>query len=264
MVLRWQDGLLQLLEPGDAGGSSIVAADSWLVSDGLVLGLDLHRARFGAAVRERPDLEPFWAAVLGMIPRHGDWFPRVELRERRGTSLLAFRHRSAPARSRSVVLATHHGADPRTRPTVKGPDLEAMSRLRAEAQQRNAGEAVILSPEGFVIEGAHSAMLWWRGDTLCAPAQDLERIDSVTARTTLTLASALGLEVLAESVTPDDLDGLEVWALSALHGIRVVTGWVDGPQTAEQPGRAQVWRRRLGKLARPLPQSSPPLTTLGE
>jgi hypothetical protein len=47
-----------------------------------------------------------------------------------------------------------------------------------------------------------------------------------------------------------------VWALNALHGIRIVTGWVDGPATAELPGRLDVWRARLDALRKPLPTAS--------
>jgi len=54
-------------------------------------------------------------------------------------------------------------------------------------------------------------------------------------------------------VTPDELDGLEIWALNALQGIRIVTEWIDGPSTAEQPGRLALWRARLDRLRKPLP-----------
>ena len=50
--------------------------------------------------------------------------------------------REAPERKRSIVLATHTGRDPRNAPRFKGPDLEAMTRLRTEAQKRGADEAV--------------------------------------------------------------------------------------------------------------------------
>ena len=33
----------------------------------------------------------------------------------------------------------------------------------------------------------------------------------------------------------------------------IVTGWVDGPTTAEEPGRLEGWRRRLAALRHPLP-----------
>ena len=47
-------------------------------------------------------------------------------------------------------------------------------------------------------------------------------------------------------------DGTELWALSALHGIRIVTAWVDGPSLAEKPGRLAQWRTRLDALRKPV------------
>ena len=77
-------------------------------------------------------------------------------------------------------------------------------------------------------------------------------MDGVTERALVTAATALGVEVVREHVTPAELDGTEVWALNALHGIRIVTRWVDGPAMAELPGHYSLWRRRLGALRRPL------------
>jgi len=249
-VYRWHEGGLRFLDYCDMTDTTVEAADSFLVSDGRTLALDLHRSRFLAAA---PDGAEFWDAAVAAIPREGDWFPRVELQSRSGAHLFVFRLRSAPARTRSVVVATHAGPDPRTRPTVKGPDLEAMLRIRTAVQPLGAEEAVILSPDGYVVEGAYSAIVWWRGSILCTPSPDLERIDSVTARSLLGLASALGVETYQEAVTPAELDGAEVWALSALHGPRIVTRWVDGPAMAALPGRLDLWRTRLAALRHPLP-----------
>jgi branched-subunit amino acid aminotransferase/4-amino-4-deoxychorismate lyase len=77
-------------------------------------------------------------------------------------------------------------------------------------------------------------------------------VPSVTAASVLTLAAALGVETYEEAVTPAELDGTEVWALSALQGPRIVTDWIDGPSTAELPGRLGTWRSRLEKLRRPI------------
>ncbi len=259
----WRDGALNAVDNDAFAEATIVVADSWLVHDGAVLALDLHRSRFAGSMRGelggRPDLDlkrldfdAFWTAAIGAIPRTGGWFPRIELQHNGGVPALVLRLRAAPARSESVTMISHEGADPRTRTTVKGPDLAALGRVRAHAAKRGAGEVAILSSEGFVVEGAYSALLWWRGDTLCGPSDDFDRVDSVTAKTVLAVAAALGIEVLREPVTPADLDGLEIWALSSLHGIRIVTRWIDGPQPAEQPGRLRSWRARLGKLSRPL------------
>lgn len=259
-IFRWHDGALEPLEHCDMTLTVIEAADSWLVSDGLVLGLELHRTRFMTSIPRgrylELDVDAFWDAAIATIPREGDWFPRVELHSRLGGPRLVFRLRSAPERSRSAVLATWTGRDPRTVPGVKGPDLESMLRIRTDVQKHGADEAVLLSPDGYVVEGAYSALLWWRGDILCGPPADFERVDSVTARSVLTLARALGVDTHEEAVTPAELDGTELWVLSALHGIRIATRWIDGPGLAELPGRLTTWRARLDALRRPLPSGA--------
>lgn len=252
---RWAEGALAPIEWCETAETSILVADSWLVSEGTVLAIDLHRTRFLAAVPAdiRAEAERFWTAVIAALPRSGDWFPRVDLRRMGERREFQLRLRPSPPRERSVTLATHRGRDPRRIPTVKGPDLESMLRLRTEAQTRGASESVLVSPEGYLVEGAYSALVWWRGEVLAVPAADLERVDSITARSLRTLATALGVEVVEEHTTASELDGHEVWALSALHGIRIATGWVDGPALAERPGRLDLWRRRLERLRRPLP-----------
>lgn len=244
-IFRWHEGVLEPLEYCDMTDTTIVVADSWLVSDGLTLGLELHRERFFATAPAEPG---FWDAAIRAIPRKGDWFPRVEYH---ANGRWIFRLRSAPEQARSAVLATWRGADPRTSPLVKGPDLHSMLRIRTSVQP--ADEAILLSPDGFIVEGAYSGVLWWRGEILCGPPAELDRVDSVTARSVLTLATALGVDCLEESVTPGEVDGTELWVVNALHGIRIATEWIDGPALAEQPGRLATWRSRLDKLRRPLP-----------
>ncbi len=243
-IFRWHDDALHALEFCDMTDTAVVAADSWRVSDGRTLGIGLHRERFLATAT---GAQSFWDAAIAAIPTQGDWFPRVE---QHSNGRLVLRLRTAPERQRTAILATWLGADPRTQPTVKGPDLEAMLRIRTSVQPTGATEAVILSDDGYVVEGAYSGLLWWRGDILCGPPADLPRINSVTTRSALTLAAALGLDTHEEAVTPAELDGTELWALSALHGIRIVTRWVDGPELAEKPGRLAAWSARLDSLRR--------------
>jgi branched-subunit amino acid aminotransferase/4-amino-4-deoxychorismate lyase len=249
-VFRWGDGGLTQLDYCDMTDSTIVAADSWLVTEGTSLALELHRQRFMGLDRLDPrETEAFWDAAIRAIPREGDWFPRLEVHS--GPWFL-FRLRSAPELKRSLAVVTHHGPDPRTTPEVKGPDLEAMTRLRTAAQKLGADEAVILTPDGYVIESSQSAIVWWRGSILCSAPPEFARVDSVTARSLLGLAGALGVELHTEAVTPAELAGVEVWALNALHGARIVTTWVDGPELAELPGRLALWRDRLAALRHPI------------
>lgn len=255
----WQGTELVPREDCDIAPAVVEVADSWLVEEGAVRGLELHRSRFLTSIsRSRAralDVDAFWDAAIAAIPRTGSWFPRVELREQLGAAQLLFRLREAPVLQRSVMLTTHTGRDPRTVPTVKGPDLAAMVRLRTEAQTRGADEAVIVSPEGFVVEGSTTSIAWWEGGTLCVPDRAMPRAPSTTERTVLTLATALGIPVEEQRRLPEQLDGHEVWALNALHGIRIVTAWPGGPaETAEHPGRLSRWRLRMDALRRPLPE----------
>ncbi|MBF4462039.1 MULTISPECIES: aminotransferase class IV [unclassified Rathayibacter] len=237
----------------DAPAAALAAADSWLVADGRVRGLELHRARFLGAVEaaggtSRSHAEDFFDAAVAALPRTGEAFWRVEL----AAGTLRLRERPTPKRTRSVVLWTSP-VDPRRVPEWKGPDIARLAVLRARAQAAGAEEAVILDREGAIVDGASSAVLWWLGDTLVVPPPDSARVQSVTARTLSVLAGALGTDVIEAPADPASLDGREVWTANALHGLRLATAWADGPALAAEPGRLDMWRRRLDALRRPLP-----------
>jgi branched-subunit amino acid aminotransferase/4-amino-4-deoxychorismate lyase len=258
-VSRWHHGVLVDAVENSLPTAPILAADSWLVTDGRTRALALHRDRFLSAVDSSgvavEDADGFWTAAVAVLPRTGDWFPRVELRGAvdDADAALYLHHRPAPPVERSVVVATLPGEDPRTVPLVKGPDLLRMAQARTDVGAVGAGEAIIVTDgEGYVVEGAYSGLMWWRGSILCSPPLDFDRVDSVTVRSVLALATALGVETYTEAVPPAELDGVELWALSALHGPRIVTRWVDGPALAELPGRLSQWRTRLGALRQPL------------
>ncbi|GAA4666448.1 aminotransferase class IV [Frondihabitans cladoniiphilus] len=235
----------------------VLVADSWLVEDGSVLALGVHGDRFLASVEEAaPSLHEtaraFWDRATAGIPPLGDWFPRLELvRTPLGVLVLQGEYRPAPARALSARLVTA-AEDPRRNPLVKGPDLRRLGELRSSARESGADEAVLVDSAGFVAEGAYSSIVWWRNDALCLVEDDVPRLPGVTERALVTLATALGVQVLREVVTPDDLEGLEVWLLDSLNGIRIATSWVDGPSVAEEPGRLRLWRTRLAALARPI------------
>jgi branched-subunit amino acid aminotransferase/4-amino-4-deoxychorismate lyase len=255
-IYRWHNSRLVPLDYCDMTDTTVEVADSWLVTAGTVLGIGLHRQRFLESMstgdRAATDADAFWDATIALIPAEGDWFPRVELQRRAASLLLVFRLRSAPERHRNLVEATWLDGDPRTVPRIKGPDLAAMTRLRTAVQSRGASEAVILTNDGYVVEDSHSGLLWWRGDILCGPPATFDRVDSVTVRSVLTLAAALGVETYEEAVTPGEIADTELWSLNALHGIRIVTEWIDGPALAQLPGRLTLWRARMDALRKPI------------
>ncbi|NQX27865.1 aminotransferase class IV [Microbacteriaceae bacterium VKM Ac-2854] len=166
---------------------------------------------------------------------------------------MQLRLRDAPTLGRAVRLWTSP-VDPRRVPETKGPDIPALAILRERAISAGADEPVLLDAERHVVDGATSAIVWWLGDTLVTPpVAGHERVASVTARTLSVLAGAMGISVTEYPATPDELDGTEVWAVNALHGIRLTTEWIGGPALAAEPGRLDAWRRRLEVLRRPLP-----------
>ncbi len=233
----------------------LAAADSWLVENGRVRALDLHFERFTKAIEKvAPDhvsmLPSFFNAVLALIPQTGDWFPRLEFHSNDSfTYHLHLRLREAPERSDTVTLWTLDEPDPRINPEIKGPDLSLGQQLRRKANLHGADEAVILDRNGHILEGALSSLVWWRDDVLCAPGDDLAWLPSVTREVVFAVAEQAGFKTRTETVTPKQLNGLEIWTLSALHGIRVVTAWdalPDGPGTAEH---ADSFRRRLKMLS---------------
>lgn len=266
----WRDGAL--VERALAAHQELLAADSFFVSsDGRARALETHHERFRAGVAEMAEAAPgaggagsawpstdavdsFWGAAIGRLRafRGAALFPRTELAAlEEGGLELRLRVRVAPRKRESAVLSTHVGTDPRTVPRIKGPDLEQLIALRAAAQENGADEVVLLK-DGLVVDGSSSAVLWWRGETLAAPPGDLARVSSVTARSIRLIASATGTRVVEERARPADLEGCEVWVVSALHGISVVDAWIDGPVVVVRPSRAATWQRRLDALARPL------------
>jgi branched-subunit amino acid aminotransferase/4-amino-4-deoxychorismate lyase len=234
-TFAWTDG--RLTRAPVTG--NLLVADSWLVDHGRVRGFPLHRDRFTNAcateVALKPgDVEDFMNACRALIPSDGLWFPRVEC-----TGKLWLRLRTAPPIRSTAVVWVGPDPDPRLRPGVKGPDLDVLTALRCQAESLDADEALLRTPSGLVVEGALSAIVWWRGDTLCVPG--VPTFDSVTRR----LVERLAPSVVRERARIQDLSGLEVWSLSALHGIRHVNGWIGADVKAGPAVRLAAWRARL-------------------
>ncbi|SDR69050.1 aminotransferase class IV [Agrococcus carbonis] len=247
-VRAWAHGRF---EPTREPVAGTVAADSWLVEDGLVLALDRHRLRFADAVADaggdRADALSAARRAMREVPTAGRWSPRLDLTP----GGIRLRVRPVPAAGETATVVTAR-RDPRTTPLRKGPDLEALGALQAEESAR-AGTAVepVILDGGAVAEGTWSALLWWRGDALHVPAADIPRLPSVTAAVIAEVARIDRVELREERATPADLEGCEVWLANALRGIRTVERWIDGPRLAE-PTRASAWRERLAGLrARP-------------
>ena len=242
--LRWSAGALEAAPaPSPA---RLLVADSWLVDDGRQRAVARHWARFTASCRDagvqRGELQRFRDAASAALPRAGRWFPRVELT---GDGL-ALRIRRAPApRHEARVVAGPRG-DPRSDPRRKGPDLELLAELRATARAQGADELLLRRTDGTLLEGALSSLLWWEGEALCT-TPDAHVLPGVTRALLLESARAGGVEVRVRAPQPEELAGAEVWLTSALHGIRVVSAWLEPAIEAGAATRAPHWRAELDR-----------------
>jgi branched-subunit amino acid aminotransferase/4-amino-4-deoxychorismate lyase len=229
--------------------TELLAADSWLVDDGRVRAVERHWARFEATCREHGvapgALAELRAGVAHAVPPRGRWFPRVELR---ADGELAVEVRTAPAREPTVVAWVADVADPRREPRRKGPDLGRLAALRERAAAHGAGEAVIADGDGRLLEGAFTSLLWWEGETLCAVPDDAPILPGVTRALLLELARDRGTPVTLRRPAARELADREAWLVSALHGIRVVTGWANGGPPAGGAPHAGGWQRLLDGL----------------
>jgi branched-subunit amino acid aminotransferase/4-amino-4-deoxychorismate lyase len=231
--------------------SSLRVADSFLVANGKVRGLELHRERFVRSCADAGvDASRFWDEQVGRLPGFGRWFPRFELRT---SGELTVQLRPAPPIGGRVRVAVHHGADPRTMPLVKGPDLELLGKLKESAAHR-ADEILLLDSDGAVLEAAYSAVAWWEDDTLCFPPSDRPLLPSVTAQLLRRIATAQGVPVSEHPISPTDLQNTdEAWLVNALHGIRPIHAWSDSAIDPLPNSHSTLWQSHLESLATRLP-----------
>jgi branched-subunit amino acid aminotransferase/4-amino-4-deoxychorismate lyase len=227
--------------------------DSFVADNGVIRAVGRHVRRFTTScaawggVDERL-VRAFAARALEAIPSTGQWFPRFELLDLDDIKL-ALRIRPRPPLAASAKLWLAGEPVDRRAPRIKGPDLPALNGLRTCARQAGADEALLTSADGFVLESSHSNVLWWRDDVLCTVPADAPALPGITRGLLLEIAVAQGYEVREESTSPPDLDGLEVWLVNALHGLRPVTEFVGAPSGRSirpgRPTRAPQWRASL-------------------
>ena len=245
---RFADGELKQID--FALAEPISVADSWLVSSGHVRALERHFNRFKQSIEDeitQSQLSEFFQSVRSAIPKTGEWFPRIEYRSDQPLGeRLFFRLREAPERTETCTLWTLDEPDPRANPHIKGPDLSLCQKLRRMANLHGADEAVLLDADGYVSDGALSAVVWWEGETLVAPDDSTPWLPSITRQLVFELATQAGFATATTKARPEDLNGCEVWSLSALQGIRGVTHWNHvevGPSI-----RLGSFRKRLALL----------------
>jgi branched-subunit amino acid aminotransferase/4-amino-4-deoxychorismate lyase len=258
LVWSGDDGLIDP-GPADRAGQQapLLVADSWLVREGRVRALDWHGQRFAGGCAQTGCVAPsevarFWAAVVSRLPADGDWFPRVELASV-PQGRLALRLRPAPRRTESVQVWVPPTPDPRQTPRRKGPDLGVLADLRQAAVAAGGNEALLRTPDGVVLEGATTNLLWWDGDVLYVPSPpELPVLAGVTTRLVQAYADERGIDVRYVRSRLGSLAGREVWFVNALHGIRPVTAWIGADVQVGPALRSVTWRDWLDGVSEPV------------
>ena len=289
-VWEWDSAAGVFIRADEAVGSAALAAqsecllvaDSWLVTDGRVRAFAAHRRRFARSCQVRAGeaqaaSDHFWDALVELLPRTGDWFPRVELvdggpSQTANVLHLRFRVRPAPSRGTAVVVWDPQVPDARTHPQIKGPDLDQLGELRTKALALGAQEVILTDEAGYVIEAANSSVFWWEDGALWTPASAVVPLEGVTAGLVAESAQRRGITVRSRPVTRAELEAHEVWLTNALHGIRAVSEWRTaeggsagdartGSRESDSPAtqapidrtRLQDWRDEWDAHVRPLP-----------
>jgi branched-subunit amino acid aminotransferase/4-amino-4-deoxychorismate lyase len=220
-VLRFDGERLLAAEDPLRDGDSPDLADSFLFRSGRIRARDEHRNRFFHDLHQinptlANQLDAFYHACAQELSDEYEAFPRFDL----VNNSLWLRVRPAPDRSLTVEARSVPQSFENAQ--RKGPNIAAYSAINREHQC----EVIRLTPQGLVLEGVTSSLLWWHDDQLCfAPTHD--RVTSTTETFLIRTAHARGIHTGSESITPTDLSGREVWAVNALHGIRLVTS-IDG------------------------------------
>jgi len=97
-----------------------------------------------------------------------------------------------------------------------------------EAARRGADDALFLSSDGYLLEGAVSNLVLRDGRRLRTPRTDLGILEGTTQHDIFTWAEAEGYECSYELLTPDDLAGADAaWLVSSVRHaapIRAVDG----------------------------------------
>lgn len=257
ILYQFSEGRFSPIEWCDPSRGTTLVADSFRLEDGLVVALERHLQRFSASVAAHTDVAPerldaFLAALPAALPTSGSWFPRIEVVDTPGGATLRYRERPAPAWETEVVIA-RAPHDPRRHPQLKGPDLDALMALRTQVASLGAQEAIITTGDDRVVEGAYSSLMMWLpgddGPTVIPPSTP--HLPGVTEAILREIAVRQGVELHESDLTVSELEGAEVWILSALHGIRMASAFVDGPHLTHNPGRRDEWQAAWLALATP-------------
>jgi branched-chain amino acid aminotransferase len=198
-------------------------------------GEHLDRLERSAAAIELPiDRSVFEEEISALLTEFGEHEAQLRLVVTRGGRRLAFTENLPPYAARqSITLATVTYSPSQILNGVKSLSYAANMQATRIASARGADEALLVRPDGVVLEAPTSTIFWATGDgRLRTPGLDVGILASIT-RDRLVRE----LEVEEGSFPLDDLEGAsEAFLASTVREVQAISA-VNETELAECPGK---------------------------
>ena len=121
---------------------------------------------------------------------------------------------------------------------------------RAEADAAGADEALLLSTDDFVVEGASSNLFWIEGETLCTPPRASGILPGVTRGVVLEICEQLGIPAREASISVEKLKRVDGIFLSLSSFGVVEAASLDGSIVKVATISKQIGERYAELVAR--------------
>jgi branched-chain amino acid aminotransferase len=233
---------------GETSAARIPAADDGLLrGDGVfevirlyrgrpfALGEHLDRLERSAAAIELPvDRGAFEQEITALLAEFGEHEAQLRLVATRGGRRLAFTENLPPyADGESITVATVAYAPNQILNGVKSLSYAANMQASRLAATRGADEAILVRPDGIVLEAPTSTAFWVTGDgTLRTPSLEVGILASITRDRLIR-----DLEVEEGSFPLEDLTGAsEAFLASTVREVQPISA-VNETELPECPGR---------------------------
>ena len=203
------------------------------VREGRIPFLERHLARLERSLRAlglpRPARDV--AALVTPFSGTGNAVLRVEVCDGRATVTV----RELPALDAPAVITA---AEPHRPYPHKTTERDCFVDAAEEAEIAEADDALLLTPEGWVAEGTVWNVLWWDGDRLRTPAEDVGILPGIGRARVLELAGT----VEQGRYPRQALEGKSLLLTNAVRGI-VPLASLDGVRVPDDPRTAELARR---------------------
>jgi branched-chain amino acid aminotransferase len=198
------------------------------------LGEHLDRLERSAAAIELPiERSAFESEIAALLDEFGEHEAQLRLVATRGGHRLAFTENLPPyAASESITVATVAYSPTAILNGVKSLSYAANMQATRLAAARGADEAVLVRPDGLVLEAPTSTIFWVSDGRLRTPSLDVGILASITRDRLVR-----DLEVEEGGFAVEDLAGAsEAFLASTVREVQAISA-VNETKLAECPGR---------------------------